>query len=358
MKTIIITETQKRRIFEDTSYSSIVTFYRGVGGEFDLTDFGVGKKYGCIWLADSPEYAAEYAAEYGDEGHLYAVDVDLSRYNPYDWYYEADSYFDPYDGFSSEVIKELMNDGYNGYNFPLDECEVTVLFDPSLIVGVSELPLQEYLEECKKPLVTEAADDSFSLAELSKIGSTYGKLRYCREHIGLPEGQGSSRDTYQLDDEKVLKVARNPKGMAQNAEEGRDFYKRGCKVFPMVFDAAEDGSWLVSEYVLPATDEDFQHVFGMPFKTFCSYVAAASANYDEAIKRRFSCASRDMYIDFLNSNGNFRDVDQYIQDYNPPPGDLVALENYGLALRDCKPYIVLLDSGFSYEIWNKYYKPK
>ena len=214
MKTIIITESQKERLFEDAGSSSIATFYRGVGGEFDLRDFGVGKKYRCIWLADSPEYAADYAADYGDNGHLFAVDVDMSRYNPYDWYYSADSYFDPYDGFSSKEISELMDDGYNGYYFTLDDGGVTVLFDPSLIVDVRELPLQDYLEESKKSLVTEAADDTFSLDDLDNIKSLYGRSRYCREHIGLPIGQGSSRDVYQLDDDKVLKLARNEKGVA------------------------------------------------------------------------------------------------------------------------------------------------
>ena len=211
MKTVIITESQMERLFEAVESSSIVTFYRGVGGEFDLKDFGLGKEHRYIWLADSPEYAADYAAEYGDEGRLFAVDVDMSRYNPYDWYEMADSYFEPIDGFSSEETEALMSDGYNGYDFALDEGTVIVLFDPSLIIDVRELPLQDYLEESKQSLVTEAAKDTFSLNELNAIKSFYGRSRYCWEHIGLPIGQGSSRDVYQLDDEKVLKLARNEK---------------------------------------------------------------------------------------------------------------------------------------------------
>ena len=358
MKTVIITESQMERLFEAVESSSIVTFYRGVGGEFDLKDFGLGKEHRYIWLADSPEYAADYAAEYGDEGRLFAVDVDMSRYNPYDWYEMADSYFEPIDGFSSEETEALMSDGYNGYDFALDEGTVIVLFDPSLIIDVRELPLQDYLEESKQSLVTEAAKDTFSLNELNAIKSFYGRSRYCWEHIGLPIGQGSSRDVYQLDDEKVLKLARNEKGIAQNIEEGKDSCKAKNSVFPIVYDYSDDGIWLVSEYVLPATEEDFQEVFNMPFRRFIDFVAASSSLADSEVAKHFRCARSEDYSKFVNSNVNFASLDNYIRDYNPPPRDLMVLENYGLALRDGKPYIILLDSGFTYEIYQKYYKRK
>ena len=77
---------------------------------------------------------------------MYEIKVDLSKYNGYeDWYYDDD--FDPYDGFSREDQEELMKEGYNGYTFALDDTEVLVLFDPSLIVSIKELPIEEYLEE-------------------------------------------------------------------------------------------------------------------------------------------------------------------------------------------------------------------
>lgn len=70
----------------------------------------------------------------------------MSKYNNYgDWYY--DDNFDPYEGYSREDQEELMKEGYNGYTFALDDAEVLVLFDPSLIVNIKELPIEEYIEE-------------------------------------------------------------------------------------------------------------------------------------------------------------------------------------------------------------------
>ena len=152
MKRININEKQYRLIIESGAYQSfsasdgIETYYRGTDVPCDVSDFGIDKKYYCTWLADNPYYAAEYAKEYGENGRLYEIKVDLSKYNGYeDWYYDDD--FDPYDGFSREDQEELMKEGYNGYTFALDDTEVLVLFDPSLIVSIKELPIEEYLEE-------------------------------------------------------------------------------------------------------------------------------------------------------------------------------------------------------------------
>lgn len=133
---------------DESSYPSfgvatkgIETWYRGICGSFDEI-----KTKRQIWLADEAEYAARYAYECED-GHLYEFDVNESKLNLYDWYYEADSYFDPIDGFSEEEQAELMKEGYNGYTFALDEATVLVLFDKSLIVNIREIPLSNYITE-------------------------------------------------------------------------------------------------------------------------------------------------------------------------------------------------------------------
>ena len=122
---------------------NVETWYRGICGEFDEL-----KTKRQIWLADEAEYAARYAYECED-GHLYEFDVNKSKLNLYDWYYEADSYFDPIDGFSEEEQTELMKEGYNGYTFALDEATVLVLFDKSLITDIKEIPLNDYITESK-----------------------------------------------------------------------------------------------------------------------------------------------------------------------------------------------------------------
>lgn len=125
---------------------NVETFYRGVRGSgYKLANFGLGKKYRCMWLAETPEYAAEYATE-NEDGHLYAIDIDMSKVKEYDWYESANSNFDPYEGFSEQDEKDLLEDGYNAYSFALDEGTVLVLFEPSPIVSIRELKLADFLD--------------------------------------------------------------------------------------------------------------------------------------------------------------------------------------------------------------------
>lgn len=77
-----------------------------------------------------------------------------------------------------------------------------------------------------------------------------GKVRYCKRHLGFPIGNGSARIVFQLDDEKCLKLAKNRKGIAQNGAE---------------YDSADDDSWIVTEYVLPAKQKDFKQCLGILF---------------------------------------------------------------------------------------------
>lgn len=131
--------------FRDRS-SGLEKYYRGVRGNINVADFGVDRKYSCTWLSDNPYYAAQYAAEY-DDGHLYEVTVDMSKYNGYDWTVDGNDYFDPYDGYSREEEKEFLEQGYNGYTFAIDDGDVMVLFEPSPIVDVKELEIDKYLED-------------------------------------------------------------------------------------------------------------------------------------------------------------------------------------------------------------------
>ena len=72
----------------------------------------------------------------------------------------------------------------------------------------------------------EAALDSFSLQELSNISSFRGRVQYCRQMLGLPIGNGSSRMTFQIDDEKVLKLAKNEKALHKMKRSGTHWHPK------------------------------------------------------------------------------------------------------------------------------------
>lgn len=188
----------------------IETWYRGICGTFDEL-----KAKRQIWLADEAEYAALYAYECED-GHLYEFGIDATRLNLYDWYYEADSYFDPIDGFSEEEQMELMEEGYNGYSFALDDATVLVLFDKSLITNIREIPLNDYINESNNIEVGSNSEIEGILANatVDNIDFVEGDVSDYGEKVFLSiDGTEISREFVQLDFRPIYK--RFPTGKHQ-----------------------------------------------------------------------------------------------------------------------------------------------
>lgn len=213
------------------------------------------------------------------------------------------------------------------------------------------------ITEKQHKMLQEAADEHFSLEELSAIQSFRGRFNYCTQHLGKHIGKGSSRATFQIDDEKVLKLAWNNKGMGQNITEMQTYT---ASIFPNVYDYDENGKWIISEFVLPAKSQDFKHCFGMTFQQFASFISA-SGKYRFG-GRYWNAMPENEWISYLENNEELSEFDDYIGNYGnhtfTPVGDMTRLCNYGLTHRNGEATIVLLDSGLSEDVWNTYYKRK
>lgn len=219
-----------------------------------------------------------------------------------------------------------------------------------------------YITEEQYRKLCEAQDDTFSLEELSSIRSFRGRYNYCVQHLGNHIGKGSSRATFQLDDEKVLKLAINEKGIAQNSQEGqKDYYLEQLDVVPQLFETDENYGWIISEYVLPAKSQDFKVCLGVDEKTFyrfiiTDWVERCGTSRDKQYQAH-NMLSQEQYEELLD-NENLIPWDDYIGNYRPPFGDMISRRNYGMAMRNGYPTIVLLDSGLTDEIYNQYYRKR
>ena len=211
-----------------------------------------------------------------------------------------------------------------------------------------------FITEEQSRMIKEAMDDTFSLEELTSLPSFNAKMKYCTQHLGKPIGKGSSRVTFQMDDEKVLKLAWNNKGVAQNTEEERAY---GDDIFPQVFQSDDNGSWLVSEFVLPANAKDFKHCFGITFDDFTRFIMGCGAHRFGDSRFRWYSMPYNEWERLLENNEDLASFDDYIGNYGTVViGDMTRLCNYGLTQRNGEPHIVLLDSGLTDYVWNNFYK--
>lgn len=202
--------------------------------------------------------------------------------------------------------------------------------------------------------IREAMDGIFSFDELQSIRGFRGRMMYCRRHMGPPIGSGSSRIVFQIDDEKVLKLAKNDKGIAQNQVEA-DWLAQKYGVVPKLYDVADDDSYLVSEYVLPAKAADFKQCLGMTFKEFCGFVEYCGSQYGRK-SSLLPMMNSEKAEELIENNEWLSDFNRYVTDYQLPVGDLMRIANYGLCKRNGKPQITLLDSGLTNDVYDSYYR--
>lgn len=199
----------------------------------------------------------------------------------------------------------------------------------------------------------EAMKEGFSVETLKTLSSFAKKRAYCKDMLGFPIGKGSSREVYQINDEKVLKLAINNKGISQNEVEA-DWGMQNYGVVPKLFETDYDDIFIISEYVLPAKEQDFQHCFNMSFTEFCRFVAGCN-NMFSSKQLKFGFDKNTIYK-LCENNHQLNSFMMYITDYQPPYGDMSRIENYGLTQRNNVPTIVLLDSGLNDDVWKQHYK--
>ena len=208
-----------------------------------------------------------------------------------------------------------------------------------------------------KKQINEAMKDTFSYDELEKIqtqdfmrgsGECVGALNYCKDQLGPSIGEGSSRAVFQIDDEKCLKLAYNRKGVQQNKVE-LSVNPNKSPLFPIVFKASKNNYWIETEAVLPAQEEDWEQCLNMDVYDFFSLCYEISNSvYSSSIKQNVE--------DFIatDKSGMLKELYNYIVDNDIPVGDIVRVENWGLAKRNGKEYLVLLDAGWNQETMRMY----
>ena len=206
-------------------------------------------------------------------------------------------------------------------------------------------------------LLNEAMGDDFSFDELKSISSFKGRYNYCISKLGPTQGRGSSRVVFQISDEKILKLALNQKGIAQNQVEC-DWGLQKYDVVPEIFNESDTDNYyfLVSEYVLPAKEEDFERIFGFDFMTFCQCLVAFWKCYTPQGRCYISPMDDKSLETLMDENEDLNSFYSYMTDYRVMIGDMIRIDNYGMTKRSGQPQIVLLDSGLTEEVFNTYYK--
>lgn len=202
-----------------------------------------------------------------------------------------------------------------------------------------------------------AYPSNFDLWDFSTIRTFKDRVNYCKNRLKLL-GNGSSRMVFQVDDEKVLKIAKNNKGIAQNEHEAnwmRNTY--GC--FAKIFQGDTDSYlWIEMELARKAKEQDFVNYFGMSLEELGEVFGYIYDLYNHRERKNEGMDKYFKEVVFAEKNEPIYRLYLYMMDFQPDRAtiaDWKQIRNWGVVNRDGKEEVVIIDDGFDETIHRDFY---
>jgi hypothetical protein len=204
-------------------------------------------------------------------------------------------------------------------------------------------------------IIDEDYPTSFNIEEFKTLKSFNARIKYCQENLKRI-ASGSSRIVYMIDDEKVLKLAKNNKGIAQNEVEisyGNDYTLDG--IVAEVYESDENALWLEMQLAKKITPISFKQITGWNFNDYANIIY----NYGIESGNAGRYASKKSVPDELTEKAwedDFtRGIFDYIGNYGVPAGDLTRLSTYGIVSENGTDSVVIIDYGLTHDVYKSFY---
>ena len=229
------------------------------------------------------------------------------------------------------------------------------------IIRLAESDLGNIIKKSVKKIY-EARMEGFRLDVLTNSKTFGERIKYCINMLGSPIGIGSSRVVFQLDDDSVLKLARNEKGIGQNREEIILGSNPEFSCFPKILNGTDTNNflWVISEHVLPAQKYDFFELMRIPFQHIQQFAFAVKGY----VKRKDPAAKKLLDKFYRQYRGKpkvmsfFNDIYKLYAKYGNEIWDITRIPNWGLCNRNGEATLVILDIGFSIDVKQNLYRKK
>jgi hypothetical protein len=216
--------------------------------------------------------------------------------------------------------------------------------------------IKNYIKKIiKESFIEEDYPESFDMNFFKTLKSFASRKKYCEQHLKRISS-GSSRIVYLIDNDKVLKLAWNKKGIAQNEiESDYSNYNDLSDVIAKVFDSHPDNLWIEMELAKKVTPQIFKQVVGFNFNDYSAAIHNYYHQNNPSKYYSYKMKVDDNLVSQMWEDEFVYDMFQYIGNYDVPVGDLTRLSSYGLVKRNGQDAIVLIDYGLSSDVYSSYY---
>ena len=220
---------------------------------------------------------------------------------------------------------------------------------------IKKLLKESLVYEILETMLDEEYPTSWNPEEFKTLTSFAARINYCQQHLKRISS-GSSRIVYMIDNEKVLKLAKNQRGLAQNEVEisaGNDFYL--TNIVAEVFSYDKNDLWLEMELARKLSPKSFETITGISWDLFTMGLQKVYADGSPKSQRVWSPRIDDNSMTKLWDTELFSNVCDYMMSYKLPVGDLCKINSYGIVKREGQNDIVMIDYGLSYSVYDSFY---
>ena len=199
---------------------------------------------------------------------------------------------------------------------------------------------------------------STSIKLLKQTLSSFNRFvdlkHYCDQHLEKV-GAGTSRLVYLLDDDAIIKVAKNRKGLLQNEAEC-DYGRNHWDLSFRLIDNDKFYRWLVCERLQKCKKSDFKRLLGISFEQAELVIRHFASMYDRKMPKYHSISAFKKTFEQIEQMLNqtpagrvwLESVEYYLSDFQPKNiGDFLRVANWGLAKRQGYLIPVIADFGFT-----------
>lgn len=199
-----------------------------------------------------------------------------------------------------------------------------------------------FRKDAQNPQMVAKKNSDPVFKELSDIREFKERIEFAKDHWEFL-GEGSSRTAFQINENLIIKVAHNDKGVAQNKVEMSPDVQRECVNNAVVADA--EGKWIIFHSTEELNKEKFKELVGFTFETFMNALFYAMNNESDKWSEPREFAEIKCHPLFLCLANLVFNSQLLI-------GDLDKISSWGIL--NGKP--VLRDAGLDKDTFKKYYK--
>ena len=186
--------------------------------------------------------------------------------------------------------------------------------------------------------------------KLDSLTSFVARKRYMNSNF-IAIGTGTGRKVYDIGQGRVLKLALNRKGVAQNSvETDKAMHDWHGTLLPKIYDTDKDDKWLICDLAVAAKSKDFARLLGVSMDTLFYYI---EYKMDAHPSTQTMKLSGELGIGARYLSSKVQEIIDLIINFDLMYRDITRKGSWGII----GDRLVLRDFGLSQAVWDGYYKP-